>query len=234
METKETRHAIKFGTRLAVAFTAILVMLLSAVSGTNVTAAEPDLLAGITFEGAVNDADVAYLRDSLQMLRDQLPSWWQHVVDAKPFILSLDLAEGARGRAAIAKCCDARGYGSITFGHHFGALAASDDAGSQSVEARRITFLGLLIHEITHVRDQRAGRFAARTDRKTCVAEESSGLSKQLEFKQDAAAVTLFTSPSAGFQPWLGKQIQDETNDLRDRAFWDLYCGDLPLKAGFN
>jgi hypothetical protein len=94
------------------------------------------------------------------------------------------------------------------------------------VEARRATFLGLLIHELTHVRDQRAGRYTKKTDRKSCVAAESSGLTRQLEVKRDLAT-RLAHDPSAesAFQSWLDQQVKTEAADLRSRELWDWYCG---------
>lgn len=118
------------------------------------------------------------MRDNLQFLHDHLPVWWQYIGEAKPLALSFDQRLADQGRAAIAKCCEAGLYGVITFGHHFGQLTISTDPDSQTVEARRIAFLATVIHEVTHIRDQRAGRFMARTDRKTCIAAETSAFTK--------------------------------------------------------
>jgi hypothetical protein len=191
-------------------------------------AAEPALAlpAGITLTGQMTQDDAAYLLDSLQYLRDQLPQWWQDAMDARPFTLTLDATMTDKGRVAIAECCDAQGYGLVKFGYHFGKFTVSNDPDSQTVEARRVTFLGILIHELTHVRDQREGRFTAKTDRKSCIAAESSGLTQQLQVKRDLAT-RLADDPSADsvFQSWLDQQVRTETSDLRSRELWDLYCG---------
>jgi len=188
--------------------------------------AEPALPDGITLAGQMTQGDAAYLLDNLQHLDDQLPQWWQYVMDTRPFTLSFDDTLAEDGRAAITECCDAQGNGLVTFGYHLGQLTNSEDPGSEAVEARRATFLGLLIHELTHVRDLRAERFPAKTNRKSCIAAERSGLSKQLEVKQDLAD-KLASDPTAdpAFRAWLDQQIKTEAADLRSRKFWDFYCG---------
>ncbi len=186
-----------------------------------------DVLDGISFTGTYTDADVAYLRESLQLLQAKMPVWAQYVQESKPLVLIVDLPQGELGRAAIAKCCDSDKRGTITFGHHFGQLVYSTDPDSTSPEARRITFLATLVHEATHVRDQREGRFVAKTDRKSCIAAEKSGLTKQLEFQQDALTVELGNgaASTAVYQARLTQNVRVETSDLHSRAFWDQYCG---------
>jgi hypothetical protein len=186
----------------------------------------PALPDGIHFGSQMTQEDVAYFSASLDYVQAQLPQWWQYVMDARPFTLSFDPTMAANGRAAIAECCDKQGNGQIKFGYHFGQLTMSDNPGSKAVEARRATFLGLLIHELTHVRDQRAGRYTKKTDRKSCVAAESSGLTQQLEVKRDLAT-RLAHDPSANpaFQAWLDQQVKTEAADLRSRELWDWYCG---------
>ena len=181
---------------------------------------------GMSLGAQLTQDDLAYLQDSLQYLRDQLPNWWQYVAEATPVTLALDSSLDANGRAAVADCCDERGYGLITVGQHFEQLAASYRPSNQTVKAQRVIFLGLIIHEVTHVRDQRAGRFTTKTDRKSCIAAESSGLSQELRFKRDLAA-KLADDPAAdaAFKTWLDEQIKIEASELRSRATWDLYCG---------
>ncbi len=185
-----------------------------------------DVLDGITLAGTHTDADVAYLRENLELLQDQLPAWYKHIEDAKPLVFAIDPAEGAHGRAAVAQCC-LGGRGVITFGHHFGTLEDPDDPTSQTPEARRITFLVTLIHEVTHIRDQRAGRFLQKTDRKSCVAAESSALTTQLEFEQDLASTILSGNPALAqiYQTRLDQQIKSEAAALKTREMWDQYCG---------
>lgn len=187
----------------------------------------PDLLEGITFAGQFSDDDLAYLTESLQMLRDGQPAWWNYIAEAKPLTLSIDLNEGAHGRAAIAKCCLSDGRGMITFGFHLGQMMDSTDSDSQTPEARRIAFLATLVHEVTHIRDQRAGKFLTKTDYKSCVAAEKSGLEKQLEFQQDFALVSLGDTPASAqiYQIRLAQQIRSESAALRSRGLWDQYCG---------
>ena len=185
----------------------------------------PAALAGsapqsIILGGTYTDADAAYLRDNLQFLSDQLPVWSQYVQDAGPLALVIDLEQGARGRAAIAKCCEADNRGVITFGHHLGTLADSNDPADQAPEARRIRFLVTLIHEATHVRDQRLGKFLTKTNFKSCVDAERSGFEGQINFENDLLNVT-----TGIMAAWLNHQIKTETAALRSRELWQQYCG---------
>jgi len=180
---------------------------------------------GIYLSDTMTQDDAAYLAASLDYLHTQLPQWWGYVMDARPFTLSFDPAMAANGRAAIASCCDEQGNGKVAFGYHLGQLTMTDDPDSETVEARRATFLGTLVHELTHVRDQRERRHLHKVDRKSCVAAESSGLTKQLQVKRDLAA-RLAHDPSANsaFQSWLDQQVKTEAADLRSRELWDWYC----------
>ncbi len=186
-----------------------------------------DVLQDITFAGMYTDDDAAYLHKSLQLLYDKMPTWAQYVEEAKPLVIAVDLTEGTHGRAAIAKCCLAGNRGQITFGHHLGTLIDTTDPDSQSAEARRITFLATLAHEATHVRDQRAGRFTRKTDWKTCVAGEKSGLEKQLQFQQDALTVELGDTPASSqvYRARLKQNVMAEAAALSSPHLWDQYCG---------
>lgn len=204
--------------RFAITLAQALVLLFG--SWTQASAATNDLLDGITLAGNYTDADIAYLRQNLEMLRDQTPGWYQHIEDAKPLTLVVDLNEGAHGRAAVAKCCVAGNRGVITFGHHFGTLADSDDAADQTPEARRIRFLVTLVHEATHIRDQRAGKFLTKTNFKSCVDAEKSAFEKQIDFENDLLKIT-----SGNATPWLAQLVKTETGALRTREMWQQYCG---------
>ncbi|MBI3915160.1 MAG: hypothetical protein HY327_13365 [Chloroflexi bacterium] len=235
---KSNGRSHKFGFKAL--FVAVGLFTLAIASGTQAHAANDapaaneirllstplDALDGITFAGAYGDDDVAYLSESLQMLNDKMPAWAEYIAQAKPLILSIDLTEGAHGRAAIAKCCLGE-RGVITFGHHFGTLADSSDPQSESPEARRITFLATLAHEVTHIRDQRAGKFLTKTDYKSCVAAEKSGLEKQLEFQQDALNAELSNNATSAqtYRAWLEQNVKAEARALKSRDLWNQYCG---------
>ena len=181
---------------------------------------------GIYLSDTMTQDDAAYLAASLEYLHTQLPQWWGYVMDARPFTLSFDPAMAAYGRAAIASCCDEQGNGRVALGYHPGQLTVAEDPDSETVEARRATFLGTLVHELTHVQDQREGHHLHKVDRKSCVAAESSGLTLQLAVKRDLAA-SLAQDPVAdpAFKTWLDGQVKIESSDLRSRTTWDLYCG---------
>jgi hypothetical protein len=147
---------------LKIAVVGIVIVVGFSVSNASALASS-DLLTGITLAASLNDADVAYLQASLQLLREQSPEWTQYIEEATPLVIAVDLDEGAHGRAAIAKCCDAQGRGVITFGFRLGQ---SPDDAEQTSEGKRVAFIGTLIHEVTHIRDQRAGRHNTKTDYK--------------------------------------------------------------------
>ena len=178
-----------------------------------------DALDGITLTGTYTDADYTYLRQTLEMLRDQMPLWSQYIGEAKPLTLVVDLNEGAHGRAAVAKCC-AGNRGVITFGHHFGTLTDSDDTADQTPDARRIRFLVTLVHETTHVRDQRAGKFLSKTNFKSCMDTEKSAFEEQIAFENDLLNVV-----DGDAQAWLAQQVKSEIASLRTRELWQQYCG---------
>jgi len=186
----------------------------------------PALPEGIGFIGQLSQDDVTYFQNGLQLLHERLPEWYEYVMESRPFTLTFDPAMDGLGRAAVSACCDAQGYGLVTVGQHFGQLTIPDDPDSETVKARQVTFLGLIVHELTHVRDQRAGRFTTKTDRKSCVAAESSGLTKQLDVKRDLAA-QLASDPTSdqSLTRWLYRQVETEASDLHSRELWDLYCG---------
>lgn len=56
--------------------------------------------------------------------------------EAKPLTFSIDLTQGAQGRAAIAKCRLVGNRGVITFGHHLGQLAGRGGANTASAASR--------------------------------------------------------------------------------------------------
>jgi len=210
-------QAHKIRTELQIFGMAIALIVLVAMPA-NVSAAEPtDVFTGISFEGTMTDADIAFLHDNLQLFRDQLPAWAQYIEQAKPLVLAIDLNEGAHGRAAIAKCCDSQGRGIITFGFHLGQ---SPDDADKTLEGKQVAFIGTFVHEVTHIRDQRAGR-GSKTNFKSCVTVEKSGLEKQLEVKRALALTDL----DEDFLQALDEQINAEATALKSRTLWDHYCG---------
>lgn len=204
------------GTAITILGVAIGMLVFCAIPANTQTV--PDVLNGITLAGEFTDADAIFLRTNLELLRDQFPDWYQFVVDVRPLTIAIDSNEGARGHAAIAKCCDAQGCGVITFGFHFGQ---SPDDARQTIQAHQVSFIGTLVHEVTHVRDQRARQITLKTDFKSCIASEKPGLEKQLEVKRALVTGNL----GVAFTQALKRQIGEEANALRSRELWDYYCG---------
>lgn len=197
----------------------VAVIAINMVGTANAAASSPDfaLTANITLAGEYTQNDVVFVQENLAFLQKYLPTWYQYVTDAGALTLTIDEEEGAVGRAATAKCCDAQGRGVITFGFHFGQ--SPDDAG-QTSEAQRVAFIGTFVQEVTHILDQRAGRHA-KTNFKSCVAAEKSGLEKQLQVKRDLAGANV----SGEFLQALNRQTRTEASALVSRDLWQQYCG---------
>ncbi len=181
---------------------------------------QPNLLAGFTFTGSITNDDATYLRTNMEWLREYFPEWYAYIDEAEPLLLSVDVAEGEQGRMARTKCCDERGYGMITFGDHFRDLTESDDPEDQTTEARQIAFLSTLIHETTHIRDQRAGGGPKTIDFTSCVMSEQPAYAKESEFKRQVSSASLrgAIALSQAYQSAAERQIQAEN------GLWKLAC----------
>lgn len=225
METRNW-HQLNVGLWLSIALNVIATIVAANVYRTDLVPTNaPDLLEGIGLTGSITDADVAYLHNGLQFLHDYVPQWYAYVAEAKPLMLAVDLSESERGLAAKSNCCDERGYALITFGDHFGDWSA--DAPDQSDQTRQITFLSMLIHESTHVRDRRAERIPAKIDYPACVASERAAFTREVEFKRALVSAT----PSIPVlnelhRATLMRQISAEASALEGNAV-NLYC--LPV-----
>lgn len=178
----------------------------------------PTLLKGIRLHSSLSPEDRRYLENALELLQDRLPGWFQYVEESLPFALSVDTREGDRGLEAITACCDPSGIEAITFGHHFGYSLRSTTA-----EGQQAVFIGTLIHELTHVRDQRAGLVPAKTDYRSCVAAEKPALEKQLDVKRDLSQVIL----TPAYQQALNQQVEREASAFKSRKLWYIYCGEF-------
>lgn len=186
---------------------------------------DPALLNGITTADSFTEADAAYLQNSVQLLHDRLPEWYTYVTEAKPFMLSVDQAAGEHGVAAEAKCCDELGNGRIAFGDHLGKPTSSDEADDQTPESKQIEFLSTLIHEVTHVRDRRAGRIPETIYPTSCIASEKSAYGKELEFKRAAksARITDDLVSEEIYRRILDKHINIEASASYG-TLWKLHC----------
>ena len=195
-----------------------------AFSVTSTQIHQPDVLAGITFYNSFDDADTAYLRTSLQWLREYLPKWYAYVVEAKPFIFAMDDELQTRRIISYAKCCDSRGAGAITFGEHLGAWSISDVATVEGMQAQQTQFLSVLIHEVTHIRERRDGRAEAANWR-TCIAAEQSANMKELEFARALTRVQISgdANARANYRAIVDKHL-DITQENLDGVTWKIVC----------
>lgn len=215
---------------LAVPFALVLIAQTSArLDVGEVPSNNAALASGFIFTGDYTKQDVVYFQTNLEWLRTVLPEWYQYFMDARPVTFNFDSQVAARGHAAEANCCDESGAGIVRFGYHFGQLDDLTDPSGRSSEARRITFFGHVAHELTHIRDARAGSWTDVPVRRKCLTAELSGLGKQLEIKQDLLRTSLTeTSPVAeAYRARLEHQINVETKRLHNRSFLDAYCGNL-------
>jgi hypothetical protein len=189
-----------------------------------VSANAADLLNDITFGGESSAADVAYLQNSLRFLRNYLPEWYAYVADAQPLVVSIDEGLDQRGIIAHSKCCGALGEGTITFGVHFERWPARDAAKIQGMQAFQIQVLSTLIHEVTHIRDQRVGSIGRTIDSRTCIVAERSAYAKEGKF---ARALTGVRFPDAvgreNYRLVAEKQLEMAVaND--EAAWWKIAC----------
>lgn len=205
---------------------AILIVLFVVCAGVvEATRDHPNVLEQIALEGTLANSDAVLLQNDLIWLRDNLPQWYQYVVDAKPFTLSIDPEWGTRGIAANTKCCDRHGNGTIIFSERFGEIAVSSEAEDQTFEAKRIEFLSTLIHEVTHVRDKRSGDVSESMGFASCVKGEQSAYGKELEFKHAVASLAP-GDPARSTQRYrqvVARHLADEDSAF-NRKLWVMIC----------
>lgn len=70
----------------------------------------------------------------------------------------------------------------ITFGVHFEHWPVPDAAPIRGIQAPQIQVLSTLIHEATHIRDQREGQIGKNINSNTCIVAERSAYAKEVEF----------------------------------------------------
>ena len=184
---------------------------------------QPDLLTGITFANSVTDADRVYLQTSLQILHDNLPEWYEYIAQSKPFALSVGNTGNSDWVAAETLCCDERGIGFLIFEDHFNRIVPGD-SNDQTVEANQIAFLSTLIHELTHLRQYRAGQIPTNLDAATCIMSEGAAYTKEFEFKHaivdarfgDSRLGELYRQAAEG-------QLVDDDEQFNTNS-WKVYC----------
>lgn len=157
---------------------------------------------GIPFYGNFTSSDIDTFRTIFAWLKDKSPKWWQFVAESKPIILLFD---GNRQGAWTGGCCDSLLRGRVTVANHFESIAD---------EYNQLLTVSLIVHEVTHVRDWRAGHFKHSTPYGTksdCQINEGSAVKQQNAFLTDM--IPLF--PQYNIQPSI-----DENNK---------YAIDVPL-----
>lgn len=153
---------------------------------------QADIMDGITLAHSLTNADKRYMRTSMQWLRDFMPEWFAYITEAKPFTMMIDEQLNDRGIISDAKCCYARGMGLLTFGVHFERWPVHDAAQIWGMQPYQIQVLSTLIHEVTHIRDQREGRIEKNINSNTCIAAERSAYAKEVEFARALIKVRLY------------------------------------------
>lgn len=226
MEKSTAYRTIKLSVSIIIVLTTLVLLIAVAPAFATVSPVANDsaLLSGIRFAGTASDADVSYLQNSLRFLHVYLPEWYSYVSEAKPFVLSIGQTDDEGWVAANSTCCDVQGNGMMTFDDHLGFLMASNDPEDQTAEARRVAFLGVLIHEVTHLRDYRAGRMPAKMDATACIATEGAAYTKEIEFKR-ALVSAPFDSSKTGEDHRTAAKRQFEVEEKQfNNKFWKLYC----------
>ncbi len=221
---------IKFQLAFAMIAFVILIAIFAATAGafglaTNAPVEQPDVLANIKTASAFTDADARYLQTSLLWLRDYLPDWYAYVAEAKPFVVSVDEELAQRGMISRATCCTTRGTGAIAFGGHLGQWRISEAARVEGMQTQQPQFLSVLVHEVTHLRDQRSGRIGEAVDSKTCIAAERSANTKELEFARALTTVRITGDASAqeNYRLVVTKHLE-MTEDYVDGVSWKIAC----------
>ena len=227
MKTQLAYRSIKLGAAIVLLLGAIA-LVYSGILGFSVTSTpirELDVLASVKIASSFSDADTAYLRTSLQWLREYLPEWYAYVNDAKPFTLAMDEDLQTRGILSNAKCCYSRGAGTIAFGERLGQWNISDVALVEGMQAQQIQFLSVLVHEITHIRDLRDGRIGEVVNSNTCIQAERSANTKELEFARALTTVQIAgdVNAQANYHVSVDKHLH-LTEDNVDGVSWKIAC----------
>jgi hypothetical protein len=221
---------IKFPAALAVLGLVIALAIFTAkvgAFGNTVVApnARPNVLEHITFASTFTDADARYLQTSLEWLREYLPEWYTYVADAKPLLFAQDETQRARGIISYAKCCYTRGTGAITFSAPLGQWNLDEMPAVPGVQAQQVQFLSVLIHEVTHIRDVRAGRFEHARDARTCIAAEQSANDSELAFARALTRVQITgdANARANYRLIADKHLEI-TQDNAEGVAWKIVC----------
>lgn len=226
MEKSTDYRTIKLSVSIIIVLSTLGLLIAEAPAFATISPAANDsaLLSGIRFAGTASDADVSYLQNSLRFLHVYLPEWYSYVSEAKPFVLSIGQTNDEGWVAANSTCCDVQGNGMMTFDDHLGFFMASNDPDDQTAEARRVAFLSVLIHEVTHLRDYRAGRMQAKMDATACIATEGAAYTKEFEFKQALVSVRFENSRTReNYRAAAKRQFEAEEKQFNSK-FWKLYC----------
>ncbi len=133
--------------------------------------------------------NASYTTDSLDWLRQSAPKWWAYIMAARPFYIQLTPVAAVTWSGG---CCDSRGFGSVTINSP--SLAGEAEADEISFEIDRAFFLSNLIHEVTHIRDWRAGKavgYVRTPANPTCNALEFTAYREQIAVLSDLLKVEL-------------------------------------------
>jgi hypothetical protein len=186
---------------------------------------KPDVLADISFAGTFSTADTRYVQISLEWLRDHLPEWSAYVATAKPLIFARDEDLQTRGIVSYAECCYTRGAGAITFGAPLGKWNLYEMPAIPGMPTQQVQFLSVLVHEVTHIRDVRAGRISQPANSRNCIAAEQSARTQELEFVRALTRVPIASNAGAraNYRDIVDQQLEIVSENLDDPA-WKIAC----------
>lgn len=182
----------------------------------------------IEFDRSVIAGDIRYLGDALELLKGWSLEWYSYIGGAGALQLAYEPGILAQGMAAYSRCCDLFGRGRIQVGYRLSEVTGPPANTFTTPGARRLALLSLLVHEVTHIRDLRAGEFAGLSGSRRCMAMERHAFQVQLAFWRalDAMQLSAVGDEQGDFRAAIAGQLASQPRRLSNPHFWQYYCGD--------
>lgn len=183
-----------------------------------------------------NRADVAYYENALRWLHENMPDWYDYFLAQRPLEIYRD---ASLPFVSDGICCRTRNgdstFGRIRFRDGLANWTSDSFPGAAHDALARWSFLTLLIHEATHVRDLRLRRFeltAMPGGMRDCVMHISTDEIEVL-FSQHASQIRISADDST--QREYVKTIQEFYDDVENRVLPEKQktCGDF-YKPSFD
>lgn len=125
-----------------------------------------------------SEEDAVKFKNILEDLKLLVPSWHDYLLSVAPFNINLDPTIAEKGWAGTAQCCGIEGPRG-----RYGEVNLPEQPPNHLTD--NVSFVSTLIHEATHVRDMRAGRFSQTRGSEHCRDLERSAARAQADFLGD-------------------------------------------------